>query len=110
MSLKPMLHLRMVRTRVRDFYSAKPCPLIQFRSCSLTFRRRKSLRNKNYTTESPLRVIRRHRPATGPGLLYPRLCCKSQKLQGHEFFGEDVKHEAIDDSCKLSRVSEVACE
>src|SRR5258708_5720665 len=36
MSLKPMLHLRMVRTRARDFYSAKPCPLIQFRSCSLT--------------------------------------------------------------------------
>src|SRR2546423_6282048 len=46
MSLKPMLHLRMVRTRARDFYSAKPCPLIQFRSCSLASRRRTSLRDK----------------------------------------------------------------
>src|SRR5258705_324834 len=42
MSLKPMLYLRMVRTRARDFYSAKPCPLMQFRSCALTFRRRKA--------------------------------------------------------------------
>jgi predicted pyridoxine 5'-phosphate oxidase superfamily flavin-nucleotide-binding protein len=49
-----MLHLRMVRTRARDFYSAKPCPLMKFRSCSLGFRRRNSLRDKNYTTESPL--------------------------------------------------------
>src|SRR5438477_8800991 len=46
MSLKPMLLLRMVRTRARDFYSAKPCPLIKFRSCSLGFRRRNSLRDK----------------------------------------------------------------
>src|SRR6266446_1117037 len=46
MSLKPMPHLRMVRTRARDFYSAKPCPLIKFRSCSLGFRRRNSLRDK----------------------------------------------------------------
>src|ERR1700676_1712657 len=46
MSLKPMLHLRMVRTRVRDSYSAKPCPLIQYRSCSFAFRTRNSLRDK----------------------------------------------------------------
>src|SRR5712675_2426500 len=52
-----MLHLRMVRTKARDSYSAKLCPLTEFRSCALTFRRRKSLRDKNYTTESPLRVI-----------------------------------------------------
>src|SRR5712675_2461139 len=35
-----MLHLRMVRTKARDSYSAKLCPLTEFRSCSLAFRRR----------------------------------------------------------------------
>src|ERR1700681_3474408 len=46
MSLKLTLHLRMVRTRVRDSYSAKPCPLIEYRSCSFAFRTRNSLRDK----------------------------------------------------------------
>src|SRR5438067_9258343 len=36
----------MVRTKAKDFYSAKPCPMILFRSCRLTSRRRNSLPDK----------------------------------------------------------------
>jgi hypothetical protein len=36
--------LRMVRTKARDSYSAKLCPMMKFRSCSMGFRRQNSLR------------------------------------------------------------------
>src|SRR5260221_12834856 len=51
-----MLHLRMVRTKARDSYSAKLCPLTELRSCSLAFRRRIRCVRKSCTIENPLRV------------------------------------------------------
>jgi hypothetical protein len=51
-----MLHLRMVRTKARDSYSAKLCPLTEFRSCSLAFRRRIRCVRKSCTIENPLWV------------------------------------------------------
>jgi hypothetical protein len=42
------------------------------------------------------------------GPLILRLCCKSRKLQGSEFFA-NTKREAIADSYNLIRVTEVAC-
>jgi hypothetical protein len=38
------------------------------------------------------------------------LCCKSRKLQVHEFLAKKTKREAIADSYNLNRVAEVACE
>src|SRR5262249_25516496 len=39
-----------------------------------------------------------------------RLCCKSRKLQGDQFFRENTKQETIDDSYSLTLITEVACE
>src|SRR6266404_5795739 len=61
-----MLHLRMVRTKARDSYSAKLCPLTEFRSCSLAFRRQNSLRDKKlHDGKSVNGMVRpRSRPAS----------------------------------------------
>jgi hypothetical protein len=56
LSLKPMLHLRMVRTKARDSYSAKLCPLTGFRTCSLAFRRRIRYVRKSCTIVKPFWV------------------------------------------------------